>query len=153
MLGPFRSLSGYQWPLQKSLKTNGFCLFFVIGEPREGPKMAQDGPGCARIAPGWPREGPMALEGAEINLNFMLGPPKMGPGAENKVCQANYSHFYEGFGGPQKYARRAQMALSTPNHVRPTRGERSARRCAAPGCPGGGPSQKIRGIQDWFCEI
>ena len=72
--------------------------------------MAQDGPRGARIAPGGPQAGPMALEGAKINLNFMLGPPKMGPGAENKVCQANYAHFYEGNGGPQKYARRAQNA-------------------------------------------
>ena len=73
--------------------------------------MAQDGPGGARMAPGGPQEGPMAQEGAKINLSFMLGRPKMGPGGENKVCLTNYSHFYEGFGGPQKYARRAQMAL------------------------------------------
>ena len=52
----------------------------------------------------------MVLEGAKININFMLGASKMGPGAENKVCQANYTHFYEENGGPQKYARRAQNA-------------------------------------------
>ena len=52
----------------------------------------------------------MALEGTKINMNFMLGASKMGPGAENKVCRTNYTHFYEENGGPQKYARTTKNA-------------------------------------------
>ena len=79
--------------------------------------MAQDGPRGARMAPGRPQASPMALEGAKINLNSMLGPPKMGPGAENKVCLSDYTHFYEGFGGPQKYARRARRPPGGPRTI------------------------------------
>ena len=86
----------------------------------------------------------MVLEGAKININFMLGASKMGPGGENKVCQANYFHFCEENGGPQKYARRTKnvrhhrwkrdTAATRPQHSRNTA---AGSQFSAPGCPWG----------------
>ena len=99
----------------------------------------------------------MALEGADINLHFMLGPPKMGPGAENKVCREKYAHFSEENGGPQKYARRAQMALSTPIHGQGEALSTLAGVQAAAAPPraalGAAPNQKIRYIQVCFWRV
>ena len=73
----------------------------------------------------------MFLEGGKINLNFMLGASKMGPWGKNKVCRANYIHFYEENGGPQKYAGRAQNA----RHHRVKRNTAARIQFSALGCP------------------